>query len=169
MQLDAAGTVPDIMKLTPGSKSEAQAIVQTPANEGSNGAAMSPDGRWLAYASDTTGQLEIWVRPYAAPGPPVRVSPNGGIEPIWARNGRELFYLEGTKLMSVAVDARTDFSFKPAAVLFDSPYVRGGQPPSYDVAPDGRFVMIKAANPRASVTPVTIVLNWAEKLRPSPR
>ena len=71
--------------------------------------------------------------------------------------------------MSVVVDTHAGFSFKPAEPLFDGPYLRGGQPPSYDVAPDGRFVRIKATNPRASVTPVTIVLNWAEKLRPLPR
>jgi Tol biopolymer transport system component len=164
-KIDGDSTSPDIMKLSPGAKSDPQMIVQTPAAEGAQGTALSPDGRWLAYTSDATGQMEIWVRPYPGPGAPIRVSPNGGVEPVWARNGRELFYLEGIKMMSVTIDARDGFTFKPAALLFESTYVHGGQPPSYDVAADGRFIMIKATNPRATAAPVTIVLNWAEKLR----
>ncbi len=164
VRLDGAATAPGIFRLTPGAKSEPQVVVQTPAAEGAAGAALSPDGRWLAYVSDATGQGEIWVRPYPGPGAPVRVSPNGGIEPEWARSGKELYYLEGAKLMAVAIDARADFNFKPAAFLSESNYVRGGQPPSYDVAADGRFIMIKSANPRASTSPMTVVLNWADKL-----
>lgn len=164
VQVEGAQTSPDILRLQMGTKSEAQVVVQTPAEEGRFGAAMSPDGRWLAYASDATGQQEIWVRPYPGPGAAIRVSPNGGVEPVWARNGGELYYLEGNRLMAVAVDARTEFNFKPAMLLFESTYVRGGQPPSYDVAADGRFLMIKSASPRAGVTPLTIVLNWTDKL-----
>jgi Tol biopolymer transport system component len=86
-------------RLSPdGTKGESRDVVATPASEGFSGASVSPDGRWLAYAADMTGQVEIWVRPYARTGPPVRVSPNGGLEPVWARHGRELFYLEGRKL-----------------------------------------------------------------------
>jgi hypothetical protein len=84
---------------------------------------------------------------------------------VWAKNGKELYYFESSRLMAVQVDARTDFNFKPPMILFESPYTRGGQPPSYDVAADGRFIMIKASNPRATAAPLTIVLNWAEKLR----
>jgi Tol biopolymer transport system component len=164
VRLDGAATAPDIFRLTPGAKSEPQVVVQTPAAEGAAGAALSPDGHWLAYVSDATGQGEIWVRPYPGPGAPVRLSPNGGTEPVWARSGKELYYLEAAKLMAVAIEARADFNFKPAAFLFESNYVRGGQPPSYDVAADGRFIMIKSANSRAGTSPMTVVLNWADKL-----
>ena len=164
VRLDGAPTAPDIFRLIPGAKSEPQVVVQTPAAEGLAGASLSPDGRWLAYVSDATGQGEIWVRPYPGAGAPVRVSPNGGTEPVWARSGKELYYLEGAKLMSVAIEARADLNFKPAAFLFESSYVRGGQPPSYDVAADGRFIMIKSANSRAGTSPMTVVLNWADKL-----
>jgi hypothetical protein len=112
----------------------------------------------LAYASDQTGQLEIWVRPYPGPGPAVRVSPKGGVEPVWAKNGRELYYREQSRMMAVAVNVGAQFDFKPAALLFESRYVHSPQPPTYDVAADGRFVMIKLADP--GVSPFNIVLNW---------
>ena len=137
--------------------------MQTPAAEGQVGAALSPDGRWLAYASNVTGLQEIWVRPYPAPGAAVRVSPNGGVEPVWARNGRELYYLEANKLMSIAIQARSDFNFKPPTLLFESNYVHGGHPPSYDVAPDGRFLMIKSASTQTVAAPIIVVLNWARR------
>jgi len=123
----------------------------------------SPDGRWLAYTSDSTGRTEIWVRPFSGPGPAVRVSPNGGAEPVWARNGKELYYLESTNMMAVAVDGGAAFTFKPPTRLFESTYFRSQQPPSYDVAPDGRFVMIKPDTP--TETPITVILNWTERLR----
>ena len=67
--------------------------------------------------------------------------------------------------MAVVVESsRAGFDFKPAVLLFESTYVRGGQPPSYDVPPDGRFVMIRSANASSASSPMTIVLNWAERL-----
>jgi hypothetical protein len=118
----------------------------------------------MAYTSDATGRIEIWVQPYPGPGVPVRVSPNGGLEPVWARNGRELFYLEGRKLMSVAVNAGSTFDFKPATPLFEAVYTLNGQPPSYDVAADGRFLMIKqVGEPQAST--MVVVLNWFDELK----
>jgi serine/threonine-protein kinase len=120
---------------------------------------MSPDGEWLAYVSDETGRPEIWVRPYRRAGPAVRLSANGGVEPVWAKNGRELYYLEQNKMMSVAVSAGTPFNFKPATLLFESRYQHAGQPPSYDVAADGRFLMIKPAPPELSS--FNVLLNWS--------
>ncbi len=148
----------DIVRFSTQEKGEPQAVVATPANEGGLGAALSPDGRWLAYVSDQTGRPEIWVRPYPGPGPAIRISPSGGVEPVWAKNGRELFYREGDRVMAVAVNGGNEFSFKPATALFESRYVHAGQPPTYDVAADGRFVMLKSD--KASQTPFNIVLNW---------
>jgi serine/threonine protein kinase/Tol biopolymer transport system component len=150
---------PDIVSFSLEDKSDPQLVVATPAVEGNQGAALSPDGRWLAYGSNQTGQLEIWVRPFPGPGPAVRISPNGGLEPVWARDGREIFYREGNRLMSVGVSAGTTLDFKPATPLFESSFVHAGQPPTYDVAADGRFIMIKLADP--DVSPFTVVLNWA--------
>ena len=139
-----AGTNTDVSRIVPGEEPSVQPLVATPFREGFEGASLSPDGRWLVYASDTTGQLEIWVRPLAAPGAPVRVSPNGGIEPVWARSGREFFYLEGRRLMMVPVTPSATFDFKPPTFLFEARYALEGQPPSYDLGPDGRFLMISS-------------------------
>jgi Tol biopolymer transport system component len=149
---------PDILRFSLQEKKEPQIVVATPANEGGRGLALSPDGRWLAYASDETGQAEIWVRPYPGPGPAVRVSPDGGAEPLWAKSGRELYYLERTRLMAVAVSPGTEFNFKPATPLFESPYAHAAQPPTYDVTSDGRFLMIKPQ--AATAEPFNVVLNW---------
>jgi WD40 repeat protein len=142
-----------------------RAVVQTPANEGAAGATLSPDGRWLAYASDSTGSNEVWVRPFPGPGAAVRVSRDGGVEPIWSRNGRELFYRDADRVMVVAVQAGSEFQFTPPVALFDgqSEFVPSNQPPSYDVAPDGRFLFLKPPASRQS-QPITVVVNWIEAL-----
>jgi eukaryotic-like serine/threonine-protein kinase len=156
----------DIVKFSVRDKGDVQVVVATPANEGFFGTAVSPDGRWLAYVSDQTGRPEIWVRPYPGPGPAIRISPNGGVEPVWARTGRELYYREQNRLMATAVNAGPEFNFKPATPLFETRYVHAGQPPTYDVGADGRFVMIKA---ESSVgPPFNIVLNWAAGLPARP-
>ena len=136
--------------------SEAREIFPSPANEGFS-AALSPDGRWLAYTSDATGSLEVWVRPYAGPGAPVRVSPAGGTEPVWARDGASLYYVQGRRtLMRVAVEASSRFEFAAAVRLLKAEFPVFEQPPSFDVAPDGRFVTVRNdSNP-----PVSVILNW---------
>ena len=150
----------DLVVLSPQSDEEPRAIVRTPADEGL-AAALSPDGQWLAYTSDATGHQEIWVRPYPGPGAPLRVSPRGGWEPVWAKDGRTLFYLEGRAMMTVAVDTSAGFDFGVPVPLFDGHIPIGGQPPSYDVAADGRFVTTGAG----AIPPVSVILDWPEMLR----
>ncbi len=150
----------DLVEFSLRSVSEPRVLVGTSANEGLS-AALSPDGRWLAYTSDATGQPEIWVRPYPGPGAAVRVSPNGGIEPVWARNGRTLHYAEGRVMLAVAVDTSGDFEFEAPVRLFDTGVPLASQPPSYDVAADGRFVMTGSD----TNAPVSVLLNWPELLR----
>lgn len=141
-------------------------MVATPANEGVVGAALSPDGRGLAYATDETGRLEIWVRPYPGPGPAVRISSNGGVEPVWAKNGRELYYREQNRVMVVAVSSGDQFNFKPATILFESRFAHIGQPPTYDVSIDGRFLMVKPAD--SVLSSFNMVLNWTAALSAPP-
>ncbi len=142
-----------------GLKSQAAPVAIT---EGGLSAALSPDGRWLAYTADTTGAQEIWVRAYPGPGAPIRVSPDGGSEPVWAPNGRELYYLQDKFMMAVAVDTANGFNFKPAVRLFETSHVRTNQPPSYDVTADGRFVVLK---PQTTANePITVIFNWTEML-----
>ena len=132
-------------------------------------ARVSPNRRWLAYESNRTGRTEIWVGPYP-PGSsaPVRVSQAGGSQPLWSRDGRELFYLEGRTLMSVRVDAdEAGFAFSPASKLFAMPYViADAYAGTYDVAADGRFLIIQPSTPLSpSSDGIVVVLNWDEELK----
>jgi serine/threonine-protein kinase len=155
----------DVVRFMPAAGAAIQDVVATGQNEGFGGA-VSPDGRWLAYTTDATGGNEIWVRPVSGAGAAARVSPNGGNEPIWSRDGRELFYLEDRKMMAVPVAPGAEFNFKPPSVLFTANVVRFQQPPSYDVAPDGRFVMV-TVDDRSDV-PISIIVNWVELLQRGP-
>jgi eukaryotic-like serine/threonine-protein kinase len=130
---------------------------------------ISPDGRYFAYQSaESGGRFAVYVRPY----PNVsqgrwQVSTEGGTAPVWSRTGRELFYLdESNTLMAVPVQTvASPFSYGTAAKVFDTKY--SGDFYSYDVAPDGRFLMMKEsdAGDRAHPTRLVVVLNWNEELR----
>jgi hypothetical protein len=126
------------------------------------GAELSPDGRWLAYVSAVTGNPEIWVSPYPGPGVPIRISPRGGLEPVWEPGGQELFYLEGSKMMAVRISPKGEFSFEPPQMLFEGNYVQNNRP-SYDVSSDGRFLMIKSAAEESAQ--INVILNWTEELK----
>jgi serine/threonine-protein kinase len=154
----------DVFRLPPSDSAEPIPLIQSAAAEGFNGVALSPDHRWLAYVSDTSGANELWVRPFDGSSPSVRVSPNGGSEPVWSRDGRELFYREGNKLMSVVVTAKEAFTFAEPVALFEMAFAPATQPPTYDVAPDGRLLVIKA--PPAAPVPTEVMMNWVALLPP---
>jgi Tol biopolymer transport system component len=131
--------------------------------------ALSPNGRWLAYISNRTGQAEIWVQGHPEGAPPVRVSSSTGYEPLWSADGRELFYRQGAAMMAVAVETGNEFSFAPPRPLFSGPYVQRPNPGSrsYDVARDGRFLMILRGDenrPTASAS-IVVVQNFGEELK----
>ncbi len=130
--------------------------------------AVSPDGRWLAYVSDESGQTEVYVRPF----PDVatarwQVSSSGGTLPVWARSGRELFYLNGRQeLTSMPLTAGAGLALGQPRVLFPAaPYILAGNAGAYDVSPDDkRFVFIRAAT-GGTGTELVVVQNWFEELR----
>jgi Tol biopolymer transport system component len=132
---------------------------------------VSPDGRWLAYESDSSGQGEVFVTKYPdTTGKQWPVSAGGGIQPAWARNGKELFYLalDGS-LMTVAVEGiSTDWRAGVATKLFQGPYYTRGSVPQrmYDVAPDGqRFLMVKSADSAQAVArSIVIVQTFGNEL-----
>jgi len=126
-------------------------------------AMLSQDGRWLAYIANTTGGAELWVRRYPSLDAAVRISPNGAAEPVWAKDGRELFYLEDDKLMRVRVDPDTKarFAYQAPVMLVEKSFVRAGQPPSFDVAADGRLLMLGQVPAKPSV-PIDVIVNWRE-------
>ena len=155
-----------------------QPLVQTPFNE-LNGD-ISPDGRWLAYQSDESGQREIYARPFPdVSGGKWQISTNGGTRPLWARNGQELFYLATNRaaaaLMSVRIDRGTTWAPGTPTKLFEGRYFFNdglritGDGRTYDASPDGqRFLMIKlGSGSDQTATPPTlvVVLNWSEELK----
>jgi hypothetical protein len=152
----------DIVAFQPNATAEVKPVVKTSADEGALGISLSSDGRWLAYSSNTTGTVEVWVKPHGQPGSPVRISPNGGVEPLWSRNGKEIFYIERDRMMSVAVDTHSGFDFKQPVPLFSGVAIpQAIQPPSYDVTPDGKFILLRSSTTTSA--PITLVMNWAAK------
>lgn len=133
------------------------------------GAEFSPDSRWMVYTSNESGAYEAYVQPFPGPGERHRLSSGGGTNPTWSRNGREVFYLtttSGTKSM-MAVDVSTAGDFKAGAPhrLFEGPYVSTTPTRTYDVTPDGKFILNRdQAPPNEPVTKLTVVLGWALEL-----
>jgi Tol biopolymer transport system component len=143
-------------------------FLATPFNEGAP--QFSPDGRWLAYVSNESGRYEIYVQPYPGPGAKSQISTDGGGEPLWNPDGRELFYRSGNKMMVVEITAQPSFSAGKPKVLFAGPYQTSPNPvpsPNYDVSPDGqRFLMLKPGDPAGETpTQINVVLNWFEELK----
>ena len=140
-------------------------IVKSPAFE--RAGTVSPDGRYIAYVSGESGKDEIYVRPFPRSDEGRwLVSAGGGSEPLWSRDGKELFYVsnESSDLMTVVVTLGDQFAFQPPRRLFSvSSFVREGNSRTYDVAPDGRFVMLRGG-PATLGAPV-LVENWVAELR----
>ena len=144
---------------------EPDVFLATEANEA--GPVFSPNGRYLAYVSDESGQLEVYVRPYPSTGGGQRkLSTDGGRGPVWSHDGKELFYRRGTTMMSVPVQTDSTFTYQTATELFEFQNTLGSVWVSrYDVHPDGdRFLMVgfqEGNIPRE----INVVLNWFEELK----
>jgi Tol biopolymer transport system component/predicted Ser/Thr protein kinase len=141
---------------------KAQPFLRTPFNE--QAPQFSPDGRWLAYYSNESGRSEVYVQPYPGPGGKWQISTEGGKEPLWNRNGRELFYRSGNKMMAVEITTQPSFSAGTPKTLFEGQYQSVNQSsPNYDVSVDGqRFLMLK---PIEQAAQINVVLNWFEELK----
>jgi len=145
-------------------------VIRTPANELTP--EISPDGRWIAYDSNESGQFEIYVRPYPDTNRGRwQISTGGGRQPLWSRDGRELFYRDFSgAVMGVRVTSTPAFSSDAVTKVLDaSTYPGGGSSGSargYDVAGDGRFLMVKLGQRDAGASPsIVIVQNWFEELK----
>jgi len=143
-------------------------LVQTPYNEHS--ATFSPDGRFIAFASDQSGQLEVYVQPTSGPGERRRVSVAGGTAPRWRRDGRELFYLSPDKsIMAVSVIGGDHPEFGAPTALFKNTAIdwkgSGRIAGSYDVSPDGQAFVVNTVASDAPVEPIQVVLNWTAGLK----
>ena len=130
----------------------------------------SPNGRYVAYVSDDSGQQEVYVQPFPEGGRKVTVSNSGGEQVRWSRDGKELFYVEGVKLMAVSVSTEGEFSPGSPTVLFEHPGLRrGGNYPNYDASLDGqRFILSEPVGYDAtegSPATIRVVENWYEEFR----
>jgi hypothetical protein len=142
-----------------------QPFLRTPSVE--TAPCFSPDGHFIAYASDESGRVEIYVRPYPGPGGKSQISIGGGSEPVWNPKGGELFYRAENKMMVVDVTTQPTFSAGKPKMLFEGPYVPTPRSfPDYDVSPDGqRFLMLKPSQQTQSPAQINVALNWFEELK----
>ena len=140
-------------------------VFEAPFNQSSG--MFSPDGRWLAYSSNETGRMEIYVQAYPDGGHKVQLSTTGGTEPMWARNGRELFYRRGDQMLAVPIQSGPTLVAGKPILLFEQPYQRraGVNRANYDVSKDGRFLMIKTHGADRKPTGIRFVSEWFTELR----
>ena len=138
-------------------------VVTGPVNE--YVAELSPDGRWLAYLSAESGRYEIYVQAFPDAGEKWTLSTEGGKEPVWSRDGRELFYRDGERMMVVGLQIEPVFRPGAPRMLFEAPFVSNpGGYPNYDVSLDGaRFIMIETD--ATELNEIHIVQNWTEELK----
>jgi hypothetical protein len=134
----------------------------------------SPDGHWMAYASNESGTPEVYVRPYPGGGEKIRISTTGGSEPIWASSGREILYRSGTlerqQFFSTTIRAVSPFQAEAPRLMFDAKAGEyDGTAPlrGWDVSADGqRFLLLRpVATTDKPVTVMNVVLNWTEELK----
>jgi serine/threonine-protein kinase len=147
-------------------------LLDTP--NGERNGEISPDGRWMAYESVEAGRVEVYVRPFPnIAGGKWPVSTGGGSQPLWARTGKELFYLDPAgALMGVSVEGQTSFAIGTPARILDGVYVTSLPTYAgrlYDISPDSqRFLMLKQSASGAQTngaSSITVVQNWTEELK----
>jgi serine/threonine-protein kinase len=132
--------------------------------------AFSPDGRWLAYSSNETGNFEVYVRPFPGPGGKWQVSTGGGRFPVWSRNGKELFYRTADSRIMVAAYTDTSDSFQAGKPQLWSPgqFTNLGNNLNFDLHPDGqRFAVLKApgSENQPTANKLTFIFNFFDELR----
>jgi len=139
-------------------------VLQTRFIEGSP--RISPDGHWIAYFSNESGRQEIYVQSYPIRGSKLVISTDGGTEPHWSPDGRELYYRNGDRMMGVPLTLGSRISAAPARVVFEGKYqISDTGLGGYDVARDGRFLMVEPISPPRPATEITVVLNWFDEVR----
>jgi eukaryotic-like serine/threonine-protein kinase len=149
--LEAGETEPRVIEKTPGSET-------TPA--------VSPDGQWIAYASDNGGRVDVHVRPFSNAGERFVISNSGGTQPVWARNGRELFFKNGDRFMVVDVTTTPTFTASRPRLMFTMRTQNSGVGRTdYDVSPDGQtFVMTDSGEDDRATEQVMLLQNWFGEL-----
>jgi hypothetical protein len=153
----------DIVLMSISGKFPPKALIATPAYEG--GAQLSRDGRWLVYVTSESGRLETAVRRYPSLDRAFRVSSGLGVQPRWRADGREIYYRDGENMVAVSFDGSRDEPVigKPVALFKDDYDLgQGVTIAAYDVARDGRFILLRRDAKGAGLS---LVLNWTEELK----
>jgi serine/threonine-protein kinase len=153
----AKDTAEDIWTLSLEGDRAAKPWLQTAFNEWAG--RLSPDGRWMAYNSDESGQPEVYVQPFPGRGGKWLASQGaGGFNAIWSRDGRRLYFRRGDQILETDVDTSSGLTLGTPRVLFSGRYPATGR--DFDVSPDGtRLVMMRNDDPRTAAT-LHVVLNW---------
>jgi eukaryotic-like serine/threonine-protein kinase len=146
-----------------GSLGDAKVFLKTPFNEVSP--RFSPEGRFVAYVSDESGHNEVYVRDFPAGANKWQISAMGGTEPAWKKDGKELFYVEGRKLMAVSIATRPAFSSGTPAGLFEKRSLQSSLNPQYDVSADGKLFYILDRPAGEKPLSIHVVHNWFEEFR----
>ena len=117
--------------------------------------------------SNESGRQEVFVQPFPGPGGKRQISTEGGNQPVWERNGQELFYRNGNQMMAVDITTERTFSAGTPRLLFEGNFqASSASIANYDVTPDGqRFLMIQVGAPDSGATQINVVLNWFEELK----
>jgi serine/threonine-protein kinase len=143
-----------------------QPLLATDADE--RDAQFSPDSRWLAYASNETGQDQIFIRPVGQGGRPKQLSSDGGIVPIWAPNNRDIYFLKGEQLATVSVDGEGSPTGRDR-ILFTAPTYQDAKinpnGSNYGIMPDGQHFVFLMGPVSSGATHYNVVLNWFEELK----
>jgi len=155
----------DVLALPVGGNRKPRAVVRTPFSEQSP--RLSPDGHWLAYASNESGRSEVLVQSFPEAGARTQISTSGGTEPVWSRDGRELFYLDGDAMRVVEVRTTPTFSAGAPRLLFEGRYIQSPNGvASYDVSADGqRFLRVQPLHPDPPTHEIQVTVNWTEELK----
>ena len=153
----------DIWVMSLDSEREPQPFLQTEFNE--REMTFSPDSRWLAYQSDESGRYEVYVLPFpkVEEGGKWQISTQGGSWPVWATNGRELFYRTANEMMAVDITTEPSFSMGKPRLLFKTPMVTARR--DFDVTPDGQHFLMIRSEQTSTPTHINVVLNWFEELK----
>jgi len=122
----------------------------------------SPDGHWLAYTSNESGQAEVYVRPFGTTGERFQVSADGGSEPHWSRRGRELLYRQGNRIMAAAIETGPQFKVSTPTKVLEGSYgedLMAGMR-NWDLAPDGERFVVVVPDEVSSPRELRVVLGW---------
>jgi dipeptidyl aminopeptidase/acylaminoacyl peptidase len=171
-QMDDPERGSDIYTLSLDGNRMPHALLRTKFSEGSP--KFSPDGKWLAYSTNESGRPEVRAMTYPPPGPNLQLSTDGGTDPVWRHDGKELYYRNGEKMMAVAVSNGAAVPFARPTVLWEARYLAGvgsscgmSGPTSanYDVTADGqRFLMIEDKSEVLQCKLLHVVTNWSREI-----